>query len=108
MKNMREVYERIKEEYKDIDIKLEYEECIRINVGEYEIESCDDFTVLAKNNKSITHIHHEEYEDVYNSIKNYIDNKKEIEKEIKINELKFYLFGFLIAVIFYSILAIFS
>ena len=108
MKNMYEVYEKIKKEYKDIDIKLEHEECIRIYVDEYEIESCEDFTVLAKNNKSITHIHHEEYVDVYNSIKNYIDNKKKIEKEIKINELKIYLFSILIVVIFYSVLAIFS
>ena len=108
MKNMYEVYEKIKKEYKNIDIKLEHEECIRIYVDEYEIESCEDFTVLAKNNKSITHIHHEEYVDVYNSIKNYIDNKKEIEKEIKTNELKIYLFSILIVVIFYSVLAIFS
>lgn len=106
MKNMYDVYERIKKEYKDIDIKLEHEECIRIYVGEYEIESCEDFTVLAKNKKSITHIHHEEYEDVYNSIKNYIDNKKEIEKEIKINELKIYLLAVLINVILFLILFI--
>ena len=108
MKNMYEVYEKIKKEYKNIDIKLEHEECIRIYVDEYEIESCEDFTALAKNNKLITHIHHEEYVDVYNSIKNYIDNKKKIEKEIKMNELKIYLFSILIVVIFYSVLAIFS
>ena len=98
----------LKKEYKDIDIKIEDNKFITICVDEYKIQSCEDFTALAKNNQSITHIHHEEYVDVYNSIKNYIDNKKKIEKEIKINELEIYLFSILIVVIFYSVLAIFS
>lgn len=108
MKNMYDVYERIKKEYKNIDIKLEHEECIRIYVDEYEIESCEDFTVLAKNNREITHIHHEQYDDVYSSIKNYIDDRNKIEKEIKINELKIYLLAIIVNVILLAILAVFS
>lgn len=76
MKNMSEVYEKIKKEYKDINIKIE-------------------------DNKFIIHAHPKQYDEIYNSIKNYIDNREKIQKKTKTEGLNILIISIIIVLFVY-------
>lgn len=94
MKDMNEVYKKIKNNYPKIKVRLEENEKITskfsepykiiVNDSSKEIVAYEYFVELVYKNKIITHCHPDNYDDLYDSIIYYLkEDPVKIEKIIK-------------------------
>ena len=72
---MKDIYEKIKKQYKSINIKLNNNEEIIIKDNNREIKAFKNGVIYFYNGKSIAHSHDENYGDVYEIIKYYLEKE---------------------------------
>ena len=81
MKNINDVYKRLKKEYPKLKILYTDKYTIVIEIEEYKIEAYEETVNFCKNKKWISHRHSNyDYNELYNDIIYYIENRKIIKK----------------------------
>ena len=97
MKNMRSVYKKINNNYKNIDIDFnEKKDMLIIKKNNLRIEADSDMVELFKDNKSINHYHPKDYNDLFGCISLYLNDSASVQRRVKRDSFKQY---FLIAVL---------
>ena len=76
MRSLKTVYEKLKKQYKKLDMTFE-NNIIRININGYIIEANDKFVELSKGKNYVNHEVSKNYDEVYKTIKKYINNPKD-------------------------------
>lgn len=72
MNSMKDVYNKLKKDYKKLDIVLNDNETIDININKYTIHADDRIVELSKSFTYVNHKSNNNYKDVYKSIVSYI------------------------------------
>lgn len=75
MDNMNDIYKKITDQYKNLNIKLNNNEEIIIRENDKEIKAYKDSVIYFYKGKSIAHSHNETYKDVYKSIEYYLEKE---------------------------------
>lgn len=100
MQNMSDISKKLNQQYKNISIKLNKNEELIIRKKDIEIKAYENLVLYFYKEKSIAHSHDSTYEEVYESIKYYLDTKPSyFIKKNKRNQL----ISILILIIFFII-----
>lgn len=101
MKNMRSVYKKIKKNYKNIEIDFnEKEDMLIIKRKDLRIEADSDMVELFKGNKSISQYHPKDYNDLFGSISLYLNDSASVQRRVKIDTFKQYIFIAVLSLVF--------
>ena len=100
MKNMKQVFNKLKKEFKNIDIKYdEKKETIEINNNGYEIVSNIDMIELSKKLRYLNHKHPKNYQEVYKYTKKYISDPEGNFKKLRKQRLIAFLIALILTII---------
>ncbi len=75
MNNMEDVYKKIIDQYKSLDVKLNDDEEIIIKTNDKEIKAYKDGVLYYYKGEGLAHSHDETYEEVYESIEYYLEKE---------------------------------
>ena len=108
MKNMRSVYKKINNNYKNIDIDFnEKKDMLIIKKNNLRIEADSDMVELFKDNKSINHYHPKDYNDLFGCISLYLNDSASVQRRVKVDTFKQYIFIAVLSILFVFITNIF-
>lgn len=92
MKDINDVYKKLKKEYPNLKITYTDGYTILIEIKDYKIEAYEETVNFFKKSKCITHTHSDyDYNKLYNKIVYYIDNRNKIKRQVLIGKVDTFL-----------------